>query len=354
MNRADRFSAFDPTLGIGAGLANCRAGEIYNAPKRDFGPRVSLAWAPPFTLIPGRQTIFRAGFGIYYDTIPLNNFQEGLAQNPIGPTAGFTIMPTAPIPFGVGVPIFGTGAPEPPFNIESIQHNLKTPNTQVMEFQRSAGAGQKVVFQSVTLEIKSIHQLQLLDINQPPLGAGYAARMRPLSPNGDPVCEQDARPFNAQFPTLSQINTISKQRALRPTIRCRLSCVRTTSTVSPRRSLSPGRTTSIRLPKLKTSSAPADMSRRTRSNIQGQLRQLRIRSAPGVDHRLTSTPFQRRRGTTSLATRLGTGRFRERPRCVTDWRLRSLLFDDQSGVGNFHERFDCVASDSLSAEELHD
>ena len=26
---------------------------------------------------------------------------------------------------------------------------------------------------------------------------------------GDPACEQDARPYNAKFPTLSQINTIS-------------------------------------------------------------------------------------------------------------------------------------------------
>ncbi len=104
----NRFSAFDPTLGL-VPVSQLPGGQIYDAPKHDFGPRVSLAWNPPVHVLPGRETIFRAGFGIYYDTIPLNNFQEGLAQNPIGPTAGFQIVPTAPIPFGVGVPIFRYG-----------------------------------------------------------------------------------------------------------------------------------------------------------------------------------------------------------------------------------------------------
>jgi len=198
-----RFSVFDPNQGL------IQTSHIYNAPKGDFGPRASLAWAPPFELIRGRQTIVRAGFGIYYDTIPLNNFEEGLAQNPIGPTAGFTIVPSAPIPFGVGVPIFGTGAPQPPFNIASIQRNLKTPNTQEWNLNIQQELGQRVVFQIGYVGNHSIHQLQLLDINQPPLGAGYGPGCAPQYPNGDPACEQAARPYNAKFPTFSQINTIS-------------------------------------------------------------------------------------------------------------------------------------------------
>ena len=201
-----RFSAFDPNLGL-VPASQLPGGTIYNAPKGDFGPRVSLAWAPQSQLISGRQTVVRAGFGIYYDTIPLNNFEEGLAQNPIGPTAGYTIVPSAPIPFGVGVPIFGTGAPQPPFNIESIQHNLKTPNTQEWNLNIQQELSDKVVLQIGYVGNHSIHQLQLLDINQPPLGAGYAAGCAPPLPNL--TCEQDARPFNAKFPTLSQINTIS-------------------------------------------------------------------------------------------------------------------------------------------------
>ena len=185
-----RFSVFDPTQGFGSVRRH-----IYNAPKGNFGPRVAFAWTPPITVIPGRQTIVRAGFGVYYDTIPLNNFEEGLTTNPIGTTGGVTITPNPPIPFGVGVPIFGTGAPEPPFNIASINHNLKTPNTQTWNLNIQQELSQRVVFQIGYVGNHSTHQLQLLDINQP-------------TP-GDVAGEQCRRPFNTQFPDLRQINTIS-------------------------------------------------------------------------------------------------------------------------------------------------
>ena len=209
-----RFSAFDPTLGL-VEASQLPGGHIYDAPKGNLGPRVSLAWEPPFKLLSGRQTVVRAGFGIYYDTIPLNNFQEGLAQNPIGPTAGFIVVPSNPIPFGVGVPIFGTGAPTPPFNIASIQHNLKTPNVQEWNFNIQQELADKIVFQIGYVGNHSIHQLQLLDINQPPEGAGFGpgCNFTPGTPTqqaaGDPACEQAARPYNTRFPALSQINTIS-------------------------------------------------------------------------------------------------------------------------------------------------
>jgi hypothetical protein len=202
-----RFSAFDPKLGL-VPASQLPGGKLYDTPKGDLGPRVSLAWTPPITIIPGRQTVLRGGFGIYYDTIPLNNFEEGLATNPVGPTAGFVIVPSAPIPFGVGVPIFGTGAPQPPFNIASIDHNLKTPNTALWNFNIQQELSQRVVFQIGYVGNKSIHQLQLLDINQPPLGAGFGPGC--VTTNGPSFdCEQAARPFDAVFPDFSQINTIS-------------------------------------------------------------------------------------------------------------------------------------------------
>lgn len=187
-----RFSVFDPTEGL------VQTNHIYDAPKGDFGPRVGFAYTPPFEILPGRQTIIRAGFGIYYDTMPLTIFEEGLAQNPIGPTAGFTIVPTAPIPFGVGVPIFGAGAPEPPFPVTSIQHNIRTPNTQIWTLNVQQELGQRFVFQLGYVGNHSVHQYQLLDINQPLPGA-----------DNSPEAEQARRPFNTAFPTLASINTIS-------------------------------------------------------------------------------------------------------------------------------------------------
>ena len=193
----NRFSAFDPSKGL-TEAAQLPGGHIYDAPKGDLGPRVAFAWVPPITILPGRQTIVRAGYGIFYDTIPLNNFQEGLAQNPIGPSAGFTVVPSAPIPFGVGVPIFGTGAPQPPFNIASIDPHLKTPNTQTWNMNIQQELSQRFVFQIGYVGNRSTHQLQLLDINQPTPGI-----------DNSQAAEQARRPFNVQFPTLSQINTIS-------------------------------------------------------------------------------------------------------------------------------------------------
>ncbi len=195
-----RFSAFDPTLGL-VPVSELPGGRLYNAPKNNWGPRIAVAWNPPFQIIPGRQTVVRAGFGIYYDTIPLNNFEEGLAQNPSGPTGGVTIVPTAPIPFGVGIPSFGTGTPVPPFNIASIQHNLRTPNTQIWTLNIQQELGQRFVFQIGYVGNHSIHQLQLLDINQPPVGSGWTPEAIAAG-NPDTAAEQARRPFNSTFPTL--------------------------------------------------------------------------------------------------------------------------------------------------------
>jgi hypothetical protein len=189
-----RFSAFTPSAGLE--FADQLPGShLYDAPKRNFGPRIAVSWAPHFSLLPNSQMIWRAGYGIYYDTFPLNNFEEGLAQNPIGPTAGFTIVPTPPIPFGVGVPIFGAGAPTPPFPISSIDPHLKTPGTQIWNLNLQQELSPRWVLQLGYVGNKSTHQLQLLDINQP----------TPGDPNADP---QPRRPFNARFPDFSQINTI--------------------------------------------------------------------------------------------------------------------------------------------------
>jgi hypothetical protein len=192
-----RFSAFDPRLGLVV-ASQLPGGKIYNAPKRNFGPRIALAWVPPVQLIRGRQTVIRAGYGIYYDTIPLNNFQEGLAQNPVGPTAGFTITPAAPIPFDVGVPIFGAGAPQPPFNVASIDPHLKTPNTQLWNLNVQQELGPKFVLQVGYVGNRSNHQLQLLDVNQPTPGI-----------NTPTNTSQSRRPYNTLFPAMRQINTIS-------------------------------------------------------------------------------------------------------------------------------------------------
>jgi hypothetical protein len=194
-----RFSAFDPTLGL-VPASQLPGGHIYNAPKKNFGPRLGLAWIAPVSLVPGRQMVVRAGYGIYYDTAPLNNF-VGLSSNPIGNGGGFSITPVAPIPFGPDVAIFGSGdgtGPAGLSNVNSVDHNLKTPNTQAWNLNIQQELAPKVVFQIGYVGNKSTHQLQLLDINQPIPGA-----------DNSPDAEQLRRPFNTVFPNFGAIDTLS-------------------------------------------------------------------------------------------------------------------------------------------------
>jgi Carboxypeptidase regulatory-like domain len=191
-----RFSAFDQNLGL-VPASELPGGKIYDAPPRNFGPRFAATYLLPKQLLKNRSTILRTGYGIYYDTLPLTTYEEGLPQNPIGPTGGYSIVPSAPIPFGVGVAIFGTGAPQPPFNVGSVDHNLKTPNTQIWSLNVQQELSPRFVLQLGYIGNKSSRQTQLLDINQP----------TPAPPSPD--TSQSRRPYNAAYPTLRQINTIS-------------------------------------------------------------------------------------------------------------------------------------------------
>ena len=329
-----RFSAFDPNLGL-VPASQLPGGHLYDAPKGNFGPRVSLAWAPDVHAISGRQTVFRAGFGIYYDTIPLTNFEEGLAQNPIGQTAGYTIVPSPPIPFGVGVPIFGTGAPQPPFNIVSVQHNLKTPNTQEWNLNIQQELTDKVVFQIGYVGNHSVHQLQLLDINQPPVGSGYGPGC--VNPA---VCEQAARPFNAKFPTLSQINTISTPgfahyHSLQASLKSNNFHGLTTQVSF---TWSHNRDTASEVEDFFGTSGyvPQDSTNLRGSYGNSEFDQRRALIITYV----YAIPSPKTGGMLSYLAK--------------DWQLSGtttlrdglatplLTFDDQSGVGNFHTRYDCV------------
>jgi hypothetical protein len=193
-----RFSGFDPAQGL-VPVSQLPGGHIYDASKRNLGPRLAVSWVPPVSLIPGRQTVIRAGYGIYYDTAPLSNF-TALTANPIGNGGGFTIIPAAPIPFGVNVPIFGSSGPTASTgasDITSVDRHLKTPNTQSWNLNLQQELASNVVFQIGYVGNRSTHQLQLLDVNQPTPGINDAVNT-----------SQSRRPFNTLYPNLRAINTI--------------------------------------------------------------------------------------------------------------------------------------------------
>src|SRR6266481_2561666 len=71
--------AFNPTIGY-LPIAKSGRNNIYNPDYGDVGPRASLAWSPSYSdgflgrMVGSGKTVFRAGFGIYYDRI--NNVQS--------------------------------------------------------------------------------------------------------------------------------------------------------------------------------------------------------------------------------------------------------------------------------------
>ena len=137
----------------------------YNRDLNNFGPRFGLAWNVQ------RNTVVRAGYGIYYDYIPQNlliaNYTNsaGLVTNPIGPE------PVNALSFNSDAwngstpgPVYTAGAP--PYDWFFVPRNLATPYTQSwnLNIQRELG-------NSTSLEIgyvgsKGTRLTRLYDANQ--------------------------------------------------------------------------------------------------------------------------------------------------------------------------------------------
>jgi hypothetical protein len=185
-----RFSNFLPPVGL-APAGQLPNGQIYQNVWTNFEPRLGLGYV--LLPSPGHQTVLRTSYGIYHDTAGFRPL-EALTQNPIGATGVFSSTPAAPIPFGPGVPIFGVGIPKPPFNVNATAENLKPQNMQTWNLNIEQELSPRVVLQLAYVGTKGTHMWQLIDANQPTVGAAATSQSR--------------RPFNAMDPTLRQILTI--------------------------------------------------------------------------------------------------------------------------------------------------
>jgi hypothetical protein len=149
----------------------------YQRDLRNFAPRLGLAWNPV------RNTVMRAGYGIYYDYIPQDilvaNYTNsaGITLNPIGPDAVVpldTANSSAALNGSMPGPIFGGPLTGPPYNVLVTDRDLKTPYGQNWSLNVEQALGHAASLEVGYVGSKGTHLTRLYDLNQPdPVTGNY-------------------------------------------------------------------------------------------------------------------------------------------------------------------------------------
>jgi hypothetical protein len=143
---------------------------VYNRDLHDFAPRLGFAWQA------AKNTVVRAGYGIYYDYVPQDLFianftsSAGVVTNPIGPKAvvplsfdptafnGTNSTPNPPIMNGVA---------SPPYSIFVTPRNFRSPYTQNWNFNVQQKLGENASFEARYVGSKGSRLVRLTDLNEP-------------------------------------------------------------------------------------------------------------------------------------------------------------------------------------------
>ena len=132
---------------VGPNTAN-PDGQPYKTDYKDFGPAIGLSWALPWF---GKDsTVFRAGYGIYYDRTQLRNFDVivggaagGLNQEITYTSSTLQTFANVPAFSPVGKPLDVVPLTDRTQTFTAFDSNLKTPRTQSWNasLQRAIGKG---------------------------------------------------------------------------------------------------------------------------------------------------------------------------------------------------------------------
>jgi hypothetical protein len=228
---------FDPSLGLVQ--QGKQISSVYNPSRVQFSPRLGLAWD-----VTGKgTTVLRAGFSIMYETVNMDYLTAGLTTLPTGallngtPGPGTIARTTVtypasqlnwPLQPGATATVFPVGSgtaasctTSKPCNAFGIDPNFKTP------YITNWTVGIQHAFtNNLSLEVAYVgnhgsNLLGILNINAPPVGAGFcanspliaaqvAAGCVPGSPVTDPTAvstdfERAAQPFHTKFPYLNYV-----------------------------------------------------------------------------------------------------------------------------------------------------
>ena len=151
-----------PNFTLNLGVRNEAQGNIHDW--RDWAPRIGLAWAPGGSAKKQPKTVFRAGFGMFYDRFALNNTLTARRFNGI---LQQQYVVTNPDFFPVIPAISALGALQTTQVTQQVDSNLRTPYTLqsafTVERQLPRGSTLAVTYTGS----RGVHVLRSLDINAP-------------------------------------------------------------------------------------------------------------------------------------------------------------------------------------------
>lgn len=209
--RHDQFSVPTETEGRLSNFVPSEGLLLVGAPglPREFQPNLhDLAPRAAFALGLGGQRVLRGGWGLYFDAQSFDELMDnsnnsnsvlaGPVFNPIGSSAIDAITPSAPIPFGPGVAIFGPSA-QPPFDVFAVSTHFPDPRYQDYNLAFEQRLGSRQTLRVAYYGTRGGDLPLVIDANQP------------LPGNSDPASEQARRPYDATFPQFRVINTLAAE-----------------------------------------------------------------------------------------------------------------------------------------------
>jgi hypothetical protein len=190
----------DPLNGISINNQTSPYGnKIANNSKKDFAPRLGLAWDP---FGKGRTSI-RTGYGVYYDAMLFGVYEQNIFNN---------------VPYVQSLSILNTRLENPTAGTPSVSLSPKvirgtpvpysTPYVQQWSFGIQQQLGASGLLDVSYVGTKGTHLLGIVDINEVPVGAGLAAGLHTGA--GTAFTSADTPKLNALRPYrgFNAINTL--------------------------------------------------------------------------------------------------------------------------------------------------
>jgi hypothetical protein len=148
---------------------------LYNSDKKDFAPRISLAWD-----VTGKgRTVFRAGYGIFYDGFSQDMVMGHLPYSPdFDPGPAYNFIGPAPVnssganttPIAYGVPVFApatTGVCGFECDTFAFDRNIKTPYMENYNINVQQQLTSKAVIQAGYVGSQGHRLWRFFDLSQP-------------------------------------------------------------------------------------------------------------------------------------------------------------------------------------------